>query len=222
MFGQISLTKALNSWTHCGFGNVWRVSVKVLTDFTPWGWMIKWKWLVLTKRSIYKHVRYWSSLYFSHHLVAKSVFFYEWHFSSFFFLPLHSLEFWRVWRRDGIFCVACAGLRQGQTFEFYFCGTLCWKVPQKGGFGAAVPNCGDSYGNTVHNTLDTHSRAVTALLAFRNLLFVVERRDSCRKNSVFNLRIGVLLWKWGWTKVQWRGCSTKPRASWLAITHHQR
>ena len=192
MFGQISLTKALNSWTHCGFGNVWRVSVKVLTDFTPCGWMIRWKWLVLTKRSIYKHVRYWSSLYFSHHLVAKSVFFYEWHFSSFFFLPLHSLEFWRVWRRDGIFCVACAGLRQGQTFEFYFCGTLCWKVPQKGGFGAAVPNCGDSYGNTVHNTPDTRSRAVTALLAFRNLLLIVKRGDSCRKNSVFNLRIGVL------------------------------
>ena len=149
-------------------------------------------------------------------------FFFEWHFSSFFFLPLHSLEFWRVWRRDGIFCVACAGLRQGQTFEFYFCGTLCWKVPQKGGFGAAVPNCGDSYGNTVHNTPDTRSRAVTALLAFRNLLLIVKRRHSCRKNSVFNLRIGVLLWKWGWTKVQWRGCSTKPRASWLAITHHQR
>ena len=92
LFGQISLAKALNSWTHCGFGNVWRVSVKVLTDFTPCGWMIRWKWLVLTKRSIYKHVRYWSSLHISHHSVAKSVFLWV----AFFIIFLPSTSFSRI------------------------------------------------------------------------------------------------------------------------------
>ena len=111
------------------------------------------------------------------------------HFSSFHFILSN---FGVSGGETECFFVACAGLRQGQTFEFYFCGTLCWKVPQKGGFGAAGPNCGDSYGNTVHNTLDTRSQAVTALLAFCNLLLNVKRGDSCRKNGVFNLHIGVL------------------------------
>ena len=55
------------------------------------------------------------------------------------------------------------GCVQKQTFEFYFCGTLWWQLSTKAGFGAAIPNCGDSYGNTDPHAPTPLSQAVTTL-----------------------------------------------------------
>ena len=127
-----------------------------------------------------------------------------------------------VWRRDGIICGMCRVAPRCRLLNS-ISAPLCGGSPHR---KLGLVRCSPTaviHMATLFLTHQCHSCEQWQL--FPTLLIALPSLDErliVAKLCFWPTIVCFVLRKSGWVKVQWRGRSTKPPLSWLAITHHQR
>ena len=167
---------------------------------------------------------YWSSSYSFNLVLYLTAFFIGKNSVDPLFFSIHpiSLHLSNVWRRDGIICGMCRVApwsRLLNSISAALCGGsshrtqgLVRRSP------TALIHMATLFLTHQYNSLGQWQLLPTVVIDFASLDESMNVVKWCFCPSI----VWIVLWKSGWVKVQWRGRNTKPRASCLAITHHQR